>query len=64
MIKNKNGDILRKKRDMYFADYSITGSNYGTADDSKFPLLQFFQKSVFSAIKELVKVSGEYEQFT
>ena len=64
MIKNKNGDILRKKGDTYFINCSVTGSNYRTADDPKFPLLQFFQKSVFSAIKELVKVTGEYEGFT
>ena len=28
MTKNKNGDILRKKEDTYFADCSVTGSNY------------------------------------
>jgi hypothetical protein len=41
----------------------VTGSTYGTAKDPKFPLKPFFEKNVFPAVEELVKVGGKYEGY-
>ena len=63
LTKNKNGDVLRKKGDVYLVDCAVTGSSYGTSTDPKFPLKPFFELNVFPAVKELVKVGGEYEGY-
>jgi hypothetical protein len=63
LTKNKNGDILRKKDDVYWVDCAVTGSNYGTSSEPKFPLKPFFEFNVFPAVKELVKIGGDYEGY-
>ena len=63
LSRNKNGEVLRKKDDCYFVDCAVTGSSYGTAKDPKFPLKPFFEKNVFPAVEELVKVGGKYEGY-
>ena len=44
LIRNKNGNILRKIGDLYQVDCSVTGSSYGTDSDPKFLLKPFFEK--------------------
>ncbi len=48
----------------YLVDCAVTGSSCGTADDSKFALLDYFRNNIiFEAIKDLVKVGGKYEGY-
>ena len=64
LTRNKNGDILRKKGDLFKVDCSVTGSSYGTDSDPKFPLKPYFEKQIFPTVEELVKVGGDFEGYT
>lgn len=55
-----DGEVLRRKGDLYLADCNVTGSKSGTADDPKFSLLQYFFNLIFPAVKDLVKVGGQF----
>ena len=51
MAKNINGDILRKKGDLFKVDCSVTGTNYGTDSDPKFPLNRSLKKTFFNQLQ-------------
>ena len=55
MVKDrKTNMVVRKKDDFYLVDCTVTGSNKGTSDDPKFPLLNFFEHHTFPRIETLV----------
>lgn len=58
-----NGTLLRKKGDVWFKDCSVTGSNEGTADDPKFPLLNLFRDIIFPQVVELTQPGATYEGY-
>ena len=58
-----DGEVVRRKSDLYKVDYNVTASSCETADDSKFSLLVYFRELVFDAIKDLVKLGGEFEGY-
>ena len=60
----QNGPVVRMKGDKYLVDCAVTGSNPGTADDPKFPLIDVFREYVFPKVSALVAVGGEYEGYT
>ena len=58
-----DGEVLRRKGDLYKVDCNVTGSSCGTADDPKFALLRYFLDLVFEAVKDLVKVGGQFQGY-
>ena len=55
MVKDrKTNKVIREKDDLYLVDYTVTSSNKGTSDDSKFPLLNLFESDIFPRIEALV----------
>jgi hypothetical protein len=54
----QNGPVVRMKGDKYLVDCAVTGSNPGTADDPKFPLIDVFREYVFPKVSALVAVGG------
>mmetsp|Transcript_8170 Transcript_8170/g.7707 ORF Transcript_8170/g.7707 Transcript_8170/m.7707 type:complete len:156 (-) Transcript_8170:331-798(-) len=58
-----DGEVIRRKGDLYLVDCNVTGSSCGTADDPKFALLNYFEDLVFAAVKDLVKVGGQFEGY-
>jgi len=56
-----DGRILRSKGDLYKVDCCVTGSNHGTVENPKFPLMAYFEHNVF---KDLVKPGGKYDGYT
>ena len=58
-----DGEILRRKGDLYLVDCNVTVSNSGSADDPKFALLDYFRELVFEAVKDLVRVGGKFEGY-
>ena len=59
-----DGEILRRKGDLYLVDCNVTGLSCGTDDDPKFALFNYFEGLVFEAVKDLVKVGGKFEGYT
>ena len=55
---------VRERGDVYIVDCAVTGSSYGTVDDPKFPLEDFFRVTVFPEIDSLVRPGGRYEGYT
>ena len=43
-----DGEVKRRKRDIYMCDTTVTGSNSGTSDKPKFSLLACFMDTIFS----------------
>ena len=64
LARNKNGDILRRKGDVYWVDCNVTGSSHGTCKDPKFPLIEFFRHSLFPAIESLIGPEGNFHGYT
>ena len=58
-----DGEVIRRKGDLYKVDYNVTGSSCGTKDDPKFALLNYFEELIFPAVKDLVKVGGQFEGY-
>ena len=63
-IKNKEGQVLREKDNIYFVDYSVTGSSERTSKDPKFPLLSYFKYAVFPEIEKLTGPGRKYAGYT
>ena len=64
MVKDrKTNMVVRKKDDLYFVDCAVTGSNKGTSDDPKFPLLNLFEHHIFPRIVTLVGPGCKYEGY-
>ena len=59
-----DGKVLQTKGDLYKVDCCVTGSNHGTVDSPKFPLMAYFEHNVFKALKDLVKPGGRYDGYT
>ena len=59
-----DGAIVREKDQMYLVDCAVTGSNIGTADSPKFPLMSYFEETVFPRIIALVGPGGKFENYT
>ena len=59
-----NGEVIRKKGDIYDVDCAVTGSNEGTPDNPKCPLLPIFRNIIFPRVEELVGSGGKYEGYT
>ncbi|KAL3910874.1 MAG: hypothetical protein SGARI_001917 [Bacillariaceae sp.] len=55
-----DGEIVRKKGDVYFVDCNVTGSDEGTSDKPKFSLKRLLDDVMFPYIAELVSRRGEY----
>ena len=53
-----NGQIVRRKGDVYDVDCAVTGTNEGSVDDPKCPLLPIFKDIVFPLVAELVGEGG------
>jgi hypothetical protein len=58
------GDVIRNKGDIYDVDCAVTGSNVGTTDNPKCPLLPIFYDTVFPRVEKLVGPGGKYEGYT
>ena len=64
MVKDrKTNMVVRKKDDLYLVDCAVTGSNKGTSDDPKFPLLNLFEHHIFPRIETLVGPGCKYEGY-
>ena len=59
-----NGDIVRNRDDTYLVDCCVTGSNEGSADNPKFPLLNAFRDNIFKKVEKLVGPGGDFEGYT
>jgi hypothetical protein len=59
-----SGDTVREKGEVYNVDCAVTGSNTGTPDDPKCPLLPIFQDAIFPIVEKLVGLNGKYEGYT
>ena len=64
LTKNKKGEKLREKGDIYYVDCNITGSSEGTAKDPKFPLLEYFKHAVFPEVQKLTGPGGRFFGYT
>ena len=51
-----DGEVLRRKEDLYLIDCNVTGPSCGTADDPKFALINYFRGLVFETVKDLMKM--------
>jgi hypothetical protein len=60
----QEGPIVRKKGDKYLVDCAVTGSDPGTSDKPKFPLIDVFRHYVFPKVDMLVGSGGKYEGYT
>ena len=58
------GDIIRQKNDVYNVDCAVTGSNNGSVDDPKCPLLPIFKDIIFPMVEAMVAPSGKYPGYT
>ena len=50
--------------DLYHVDSAVTGSNYGTPYEPKWPLLPTFVETIIPMIEYLVSPSFKYEIYT
>jgi hypothetical protein len=55
-----NGAVIRNKNDVYNVDCAATGSNSGTPNDPKCPLLPIFLEIIFPMIQEMIQEGGTY----
>jgi hypothetical protein len=60
----QNGDIVRSKGDVYRIECAVTGSDVGTAENPKFPLLNLFHDFIFPQVEELVRPGGRFAGYT
>ena len=60
LTKNKKGEKLKEKGDVYFVDCNVTGSSEGTSKDPKFPLLDYFKYAVFPEVEKLTGPGGRF----
>lgn len=60
----QTGPIKRRKGDRYLVDCAVTGTDPGTADNPKFPLVNVFKHYIFPKVQELVGPGGKYEGYT
>jgi hypothetical protein len=50
-----DGDVVRKKGDLYTVDTTITGTDQGSMSYPKWPLKRMFEKSIIPMLKELTQ---------
>ena len=48
------GEVVHSKGDVYHVECAVNGSNYGTPDGPKFPLIPTFVETILSIIESLV----------
>jgi len=60
---SKDGKTTRKAGDVYYRDCAVTGSNEGTPQEPKFPLLRWFHELIFPSVHKLVGTGGKYEGY-
>ena len=58
-----NGEIMRKKGDVYMVDCTMTGSDAGTSDTPKLSLEYLFEEHIFLKIAVLVAPGGDFEGY-
>ena len=46
---------------MYWLDFCVTGSNYGTLSDPKISLKRIFKVVIFSQVEQLVQSGDEFD---
>jgi len=55
--------VIHEKDDPWLVDCAVTGSSLGTPDDPKFPLKEYFRRTIFPIVDELVSPGGKYFGF-
>ena len=58
-----DGEVLRRKGDVYLVDCNVTGSDEGTSDKPKFSLKRLLDDHMFPKIAELVGPGGKYDGY-
>jgi hypothetical protein len=58
-----DGEVKRKKGDIYMVDTTVTGTNSGTSDNPTFSLRGVFENSIFPRIAEITGPGGKYEGY-
>jgi len=59
-----DGDVIRRKGDVYLVDTTVTGLDEGMSDKPKFSLKSLFKDVIFPRVCQLVGPGGEYEGYT
>ena len=52
--------VVREKDDLWPVDCAVTGSSICARDKPRFPLKEYFQKTIFLIVEELVLSNGKY----
>ena len=58
-----DGELIRRKGDVYFVDANVTGSNQGTSTNPKYALKDLWEHKLFPRIDALVGPGGPYEGY-
>lgn len=56
--------VIHEKDDPWLVDCAVTGSSLGTPDDPKFPLKEYFRRTIFPIVDELISLGGKYFGYT
>ena len=59
-----DGEVKRRKGDVYMCDTTVTGSDSGTSERPKFSLLACFMETIFPKVLRMVAEDGEYPGFS
>lgn len=54
---------MREKGDLFLTDCCVTGSDEGSADTPKFPLMNAFRDDIFPKVQRLVGPGGKFEGY-
>ena len=58
-----DGEVKRRKGDVYMCDTTVTGSDSGTSERRKFSLLACFMETIFPKVLRMVAEDGEFPGF-
>ena len=58
-----DGELIRRKGDIYFVDANVTGSNRGTSTKPKFALKDLWHDKLIARIDAMVAPGGPYEGY-
>ena len=64
LTRNKNGNVIRRKGDIFHVDCCVTGSNEGDSKTPKFPLILLFLHLIFPQITRLTGPDAQFCGYT
>ena len=58
-----DGELVRRRGEIYFVDANVTGSNQGTSTNPKYALKDLWEAKLFPRIDAMVAEGGPYEGY-